>query len=230
MSPFGFDRKDEQQLPPSNLTTDITTITEKDDLEEIRKISHMLNPNEEVFVVARQSRLKPGGSKFTPNVVFATDRRIIIKDPSMLGLREDIVDIPYDMISSVRLDKGVFSSNIIFKALGLINSSRRGKLDKLMMIDNGDEIRREHVGEGEDGIITAIPKDKAEELLEVIRNGMDRDRKVYRHQQQQQPSQPERSSISIVDELTKLANLKEKGIISEDEFQQMKQDLIKKRT
>jgi len=28
----------------------------------------------------------------------------------------------------------------------------------------------------------------------------------------------------------KLANLKEKGIISEDEFQQMKQDLIKKKT
>jgi hypothetical protein len=27
----------------------------------------------------------------------------------------------------------------------------------------------------------------------------------------------------------KLANLKEKGIISEDEFQQMKQDLIKKK-
>jgi hypothetical protein len=77
-----------------------------------------------VFVVARQSRLKPGGSTFTPNVVFATDRRIIIKDPSMLGLRENVVDIPYDMISSVRIDKGVFSSNIIFKAPGLISSGR----------------------------------------------------------------------------------------------------------
>ncbi|MFL6319542.1 MAG: PH domain-containing protein [Nitrososphaeraceae archaeon] len=219
---MGFDKKDEQQLP-SNLITD-TSITDKDDLEEIKKIAHMLNPNEEVFVVARQSRLKPGGSKLTPNVVFATDRRIIIKDPSMLGLREDIVDIPYDMISSVRIDKGMFSSNIMFKAPGLVNSSRRGKLDKLMMVD-GDEIRREQVGEEEDGIITAIPKDKAEELLEVIRNGMDRDREVYSQQQQQ--SQPQ--SLSIADEITKLANLKERRIISEDEFQQMKQDLIKKR-
>jgi hypothetical protein len=220
MPPLGFDKKDEQQLP-SNLITD-TSITDKDDLEEIKKIAHMLNPNEEVFVVARQSRLKPGGSKLTPNVVFATDRRIIIKDPSMLGLREDIVDIPYDMISSVRIDKGMFSSNIMFKAPGLVNSSRRGKLDKLMMVD-GDEIRREQVGEEEDGIITAIPKDKAEELLEVIRNGMDRDREVYSQQQ----SQPQ--SLSIADEITKLANLKERRIISEDEFQQMKQDLIKKR-
>jgi hypothetical protein len=127
------------------------------------------------------------------------------------------------MISSVRIDKGMFSSNIMFKAPGLVNSSRRGKLDKLMMVD-GDEIRREQVGEEEDGIITAIPKDKAEELLEVIRNGMDRDREVYSQQQQQ--SQPQ--SLSIADEITKLANLKERRIISEDEFQQMKQDLIKK--
>jgi hypothetical protein len=34
----------------------------------------MLNPNEQVFVVAKQSRLKPGGSAFTPNIVFGTDR------------------------------------------------------------------------------------------------------------------------------------------------------------
>lgn len=124
MPPVGFDRKDDQVS--SNLTTD-ATITDKDDLEEIEKIRNMLNPNEEVFAVARQSRLRPGGSKLTPNVIFATDRRIIIRDPSMLGLREDIVDIPYDMISSIRIDKGVFSSNIIFKAPGLINSSHRGK-------------------------------------------------------------------------------------------------------
>jgi hypothetical protein len=173
-----------------------------------------------------QSRLKPGGSKLTPNVVFATDRMIIIRDPSMLELREDIVDIPYDMIGSVRIDKGVFSSNIIFKAPGLVNSSRRGKLDKLMMVDR-DEVRREHVGEEEDGIITAIPKDKAEELLEVIRNGMDRYREIYRQRQEQ--SSQQQSSISIADELTKLASLKDWGIISEDEFQQMKQDLIKKK-
>jgi hypothetical protein len=35
----------------------------------------------------------------------------------MLGLRENVVEIPYDIISSVRIDKGVFSSNIIFKAV-----------------------------------------------------------------------------------------------------------------
>jgi hypothetical protein len=83
------------------------------------------------------------------------------------GLRENIVDIPYDMISSVRIDKGVFSSNIIFKAPGLINPCRRGRLDKIME-GYGDRGRLAE----EEEIITAIPKNKAEDLLEVIRNGI----------------------------------------------------------
>ena len=217
--PFSFGKKLTGDKPPQSFITDIT---DGEDLEEIKKICDMLNPNEEVLVVAKQSRFKPGGSKFTPNIVFATDRRIIIKDPSMLGLRENIVDIPYDMISSVRIDKGVLSSNIIFKAPGLISSGRRGKLDKIMEgFGDTDGLSNE------DGIITAIPKNKAEDLLEVIRNGMDRDREVsYRHQEQ---PQQQSSTISIADELTKLAGLKERGIISEDEFAQMKQDLIKKK-
>jgi Bacterial PH domain len=220
MPPLGFGRKEQ----PQSFTTNIT---DKEDLEEIKEIAEMLNLNEQVFVVARQSRLKPGGSAFTPNIVFGTDRRIIIKDPSMLGLRENVVDIPYDMISSVRIDKGVFSSNIIFKAPGLINSGRRGKLDK-MMEGYGDSSGLAE----EDGIIMAIPKNKAEDLLEVIRNGMDRDREVYRQQQDRprsQLQQQQQSSISIADELMKLANLKEKGMISDNEFQHMKQDLIKKK-
>ena len=34
--------------------------------------------------------------------------------------------------------------------------------------------------------------------------------------------------MSIADELTKLAKLKEQGVISESEFQQMKQEFLKK--
>jgi hypothetical protein len=113
MAPFGFGRK--QGGGPQQPF--ITDITDGEDLEEIKRICHMLNPNEEVFVVARQSRLKPGGSAFTPNIVFGTDRRIIIKDPSMLGLRENVGDIPYDMISSVRIDKGVFHLMLYSKLL-----------------------------------------------------------------------------------------------------------------
>jgi len=223
--PFGFGKKGEEERQRI-----ITNITDKEDLDEIKKIAEMLNPNEEIFVVARQSRLKPGGSYFTPNIVFATDRRIIIKDPSMLGLHEEVVDIPYDMITSIRLDKGVFSSNVIFRAPGLKSSGRLGMIEKL----TGNEY-------GEDTVITAIPKDKAQDLVEVIRNGMDRQREVYQKPQQQFQQQPppqrthvdttssNNPTISIADELAKLAKLKEQGVISEDEFQQMKQDLIRRK-
>ena len=87
------------------------------------------------------------------------------------------------------------------------------------MIVDKDGIRREQVGEEEDGIMTAIPKDKAEELLEVIRNGMDKDREVPYSHHQEQPLQAQQSSVSISDELTKLANLKQQGMLSEVEFQ-----------
>jgi hypothetical protein len=224
--PFGYRKKGEEEEELRRLRPIATNVTDKEDLEEINKISNMLNPNEEVFVVARQSRLKPGGSKFTPNIVYATDRRIIIRDPRMLGLREEVVDIPYDLISSVRLDKGVFSSSVIFTAPGLRSSGRLGLIEKM----DGTEF-----SPNEDAVITAIPKDKAEDLVEVIRNGMDRQREVYQ-QQQPQPihvstnnnNNDNSPTISIADELTKLAKLKEQGVIAESEFQQMKQDLLKK--
>jgi uncharacterized protein (DUF1697 family) len=50
--PFGFHNKGEEKRQRI-----ITNITDKEDLDEIKKIAEMLNPNEEVFVVARQSRL-----------------------------------------------------------------------------------------------------------------------------------------------------------------------------
>ena len=50
--PFGFGKKGEEERQRI-----ITNITDKEDLDEIKKIAEMLNPNEEIFVVARQSRL-----------------------------------------------------------------------------------------------------------------------------------------------------------------------------
>ncbi len=43
----------------------------------------------------------------------------------MLGL-ENIVDIPYDIITSVKLEKNILSSTIRFKTAGLVSSTRLG--------------------------------------------------------------------------------------------------------
>jgi Bacterial PH domain/Short C-terminal domain len=200
------------------------SITDKGDLEEINKISEMLNPDEIVLLVARQSKIKPGGSYFTPNTIYATDRRIIIRDPYMLGIKANVVDIPYDIITSLKLEKGLLSSTIRFKAPGLMSSTKLGMMDSLI--------------EGEDdqtGIIEAIPKDKAEDLLEIIRSGMNDSRKSAPSKKNissklfepKVHTPPSNQSISIADELEKLAKLKQEGILTEEEFNQMKHDLIR---
>lgn len=194
------------------------------DLEEVNKIREMLNPDEKVLLVARQSKIKPGGSYFTPNTIYATDRRIIIRDPYMLGIKANVVDIPYDIITSLKLEKGLLSSTIRFKAAGLMSSTKLGMMDSVI--------------EGEDdqsGIIEAIPKDKAEDLIEIIRSGMQDSRRIAPSKKQKSPEPDDHKeaittsnqSGSIADELQKLANLKKEAVLTEEEFNQMKKDLIR---
>jgi len=202
----------------ANLFT--TSIKNREELAEITKIAGMLNSDETILLVAKQSRIKPGGSYMTPNIIYATDRRIIIRDPYLLGLKEKIVDIPYDIITSVKLEKNILSSTIRFKAPGLVSSTRLGMMKEI--IDGQDD--------EEGGKIESISKKKAEDLIEIIRSGMQRSKKVHT------PTTPlikedlsNRSLISsIADELAKLGKLRDQGVISEEEFVQMKNNLIKK--
>ena len=218
--PFGFGgSKEKNEKLPSN-----THLRDSDDLEEISKITEMLNPDEKVLLVARQSRIKPGGSLHTPNVIYATDRRLIIRDPYMLGIKENVVDIPYDIVTSVKLEKGLLSSTIRFKAPGLLSSTKLGMMDS--MIDGEDD---------QGGIIEAIPKDKAQDLVEIIRSGMQSSSNKKSAPSKNQMSNESvgstvssNQSISIADEIRKLGNLKKEGLITEDEFKQMKQDLLRK--
>jgi PH (Pleckstrin Homology) domain-containing protein/putative oligomerization/nucleic acid binding protein len=219
--PLGFG-KEEKGFPPSN-----THINDSSDLDEISKVTEMLNPDEKVLLVAKQSRIKPGGSLHTPNIIYATDRRIIIRDPYMLGIKENVVDIPYDIVTSVKLEKGLLSSTIRFKSPGLVSSTKLGMMDSL--IDGEDD---------QGGIVEAIPKDKAQDLLEIIRSGMQtssnrksapsRNQKPNDLLESKEYTEPPNQSISISDEIRKLAKLKEEGLITEEEFKQMKQDLIRK--
>jgi hypothetical protein len=220
--PFGSGDSKEDEEKDKERTK--KSLLDGGDLEEVNKINEILNPDEKVLLVARQSKIKPGGSYFTPNTIYATDRRIIIRDPYMLGIKANVVDIPYDIITSLKLEKGLLSSTIRFKAPGLMSSTKLGMMDSII--------------EGEDdqtGIIEAIPKDKAEDLLEIIRSGMNDSRRIPPSKRQKsidlnEPKEDMTRSnhlVSIADELRKLAKLKEEGIVTEEEFNQMKQQLIK---
>ena len=200
--PFGFGKKEEIPFK--------TNLTDKDDLDEIKKIAERLDEDETVLAVAKQSRVKPGGSITTPSIIFATDKRLIIRDPSALGLRQSIEDITYSNLTSARLQKGVFSSSIMLKAPGLSTMSEK-KLNLLAFSRGSNE-----------GEIDAIPKEKAEVIVEIIKKGIEKAQAA-----KSAPTIVNQQS-SIAEELAKLAKLKEQGVLSDAEFQQMKMELIKK--
>jgi Bacterial PH domain/Short C-terminal domain len=195
--PSGIDRKEKAGTPPSF----ITDITDENELEEIKRIANRLGKDEKVIFVARQSRFKPGGSKGSPATFFVTSQRLIVRDPSMMGMREDFSFVHYDKISSLNVRKGFFSSTL-----------------KIM-------------AEGFAGDIDAIDKEKAERIMSYIEERMNQTTTSAVHSRTDiatattTTSNPQSSSAA--DELTKIARLKEQGILSEPEFNQMKQEILR---
>ena len=63
----------------------------KEDQQAISKIASRLDKDEIVEIVARQSKYKLGGSAVTPDTIFVTNKRIIIRNPTMLGAREKVL-------------------------------------------------------------------------------------------------------------------------------------------
>lgn len=185
------------------------------DLEEVEKIKDTLMPDEKVLLVVRQSRIAPRGlvrpgTITTPNTIFATNRRIVIRNPTMLGLRAGIEDFPYNAITSVKLHKGVFSSEIRLRIPGLTETSR---LRTVLRWGRRDE-----------GEIQALPKDKAEQLVTIMKEG------VVGRLPGQTPlvSTAPVATVSPLDEIKKLAELKDAGLITEEEFEEKKKKLLEK--
>ena len=177
------------------------------------------------FLLQDNLRFKPGGSQLTPNTIYATDRRLILRDPSMLGLKEEVIDIPYNLIANAHLEKGVFSSSVIFTAPGLFNANIGNRIPGIKRLGVGEH--------GENGEIDAIPKIKGDNLIEIIRNGIMQIRANpltgYNTTgiEMQIPQELKGGKSSVVEELEKLADLKQKGIISEEEFIKMKAKILK---
>ena len=78
----------------------------KEDNEEISKVAHYLDPDEEVIIVAKGSV-----------TMFLTNKRLLMRKLSIVK-RETIQDISYDKIISVQLKKGFRSSKILLFASG----------------------------------------------------------------------------------------------------------------
>ena len=94
---------------------------------ETEKISEYLDEDEEILYAARQRRLVPGGSPVTPNTIFATSKKLIIRSPLMLGLREHVEYFHYNDIVTINYEHGCFSSSLVLTAPGMGTTARPAK-------------------------------------------------------------------------------------------------------
>ena len=135
-------------------------------------------------------------------ILVATDRRVVFVDKGMLGSLK-IEDFPYDKISSIESKTGMVAGEItIFVS-------------------------------GNKELIKSVPKDQARALADFLRN------KVFLASNKSQASVPAEvypvpatsnpsvmPAASIADELEKFANLRDRGIITEEEFNTQKARLL----
>jgi len=123
-------------------------------------------------------------------ILVATNKRLIFVDKGLIyGLR--VEDFPYDKITSIQYETGVFYGEIKIFASG-------NKAD-----------------------ITQISKKQARDFAEYVRariSGVKEHASVYA------PAQT--SSGDVITQLERLAELKEQGILSEEEFLTLKKKIL----
>lgn len=159
------------------------------------EVAEMLVPEEEIILVAAQSKVAPGGALTTPNKVYITNNRVLFKDPKWFGLKANIIDIGYEDISTVMLKRGVFTTEIYLKP--------RFSPQKIQL--------------------PAVDKKVALQVSMLIQKGM-RGELVSRQAQRKAQSSGQRQTVLV--RLEKLADMCEKGLLTEQEFQIMKEELM----
>ena len=125
-------------------------------------------------------------------VLVAADRRVVFVDKGMLGSLK-IEDLPYDKISSIESKTGMLMGEITIYASG-----------------NKEQIR-------------SVPKDQVRQFSDFLRNRVSL---VNNKSQESQPPTLVAASpapvVSVADELKKFAELRDLGVVSEEEFNAQK--------
>lgn len=165
-------------------------------------IQHLLLQREQILLRVTQSRVGPGSSMTTPASLYITNIRVIYRIPKWAGLKADIIDINYQDIADVSLKRGILHTDIVLKT-------------------------RFHT---EDIVIPGIDKHTAEQADVFIRQGIrgeglgqqssNTQNYTYRTQGVEEQKQ------DPLDKLAKLADLKQKGAITDEEFQRLKTQLL----
>ncbi len=166
-------------------------------------IRDQLMEGEQILFIARQSRIAPGGSLTTPNSVYITNRRVLFRNPSLFGLKKKFLDVDYRDISNIRLNQGLFSTEIFLKSRFLSDQIKLPAVDKNDAKQIGAYIQKGMRNELPGQIIT---ERKTEAVVEPIKTGAN----------------------DPMEQLIKLGELRKAGILTEEEFQKKKEEILNK--
>ena len=178
------------------------------DDRETGKILRLLDPDESIVMSVRQSRIKPGGAAMiNPHTIFVTEKRVIIRSPTRLGLGENVEVYDYSVIKSIHVEKGLLSSSVVFFVEGMSEISKQDRKWKVR-------------GRTAAGTIDAIPKAEAEELYRYVWA------KIREVQEQGADIAPTAPAPAQRENTLKLIQRRyANGEISRQEFLTMKEDL-----
>ena len=95
------------------------------DRRAVKDIRNELLPDERVEMTTKQRRFSPGGAILTPSTLIATNRRLIVLYRTEFGFKKVYEIIPYNKLTTVRLESGLFSSTIHLHVLGVADHTQR---------------------------------------------------------------------------------------------------------
>jgi hypothetical protein len=119
---------------------------EKEDVPS--DVRGLLDPDETVTLYMKQKKYHPA---INLESVVLTNKRVILRKPSMLGVKKSYTDYSYADILNVTLDKGLQRSTL-----------------KLNLRQHGDDLSVED-----------IPNNLAQEAFKIIRSGIDSERSKF---------------------------------------------------
>ena len=129
--------------------------------------------------------------------IFVTDRRVIKVRPKTFGMRSEISDYLYQDMANIKLNKGMLRSSIAIQMRFM----------------------------SEDVSIENIPKDATNNIFKTIQNGIAG--RMNSGQTQSHEGNASTAHIDVAEQIKKLAELKNEGILTEEEFQTKKEHLLK---
>jgi hypothetical protein len=139
-----------------------------------------------------------GGKTMGLESIFVTDKRVIKMTPKTLGLRSDVTDFNYKDMANVKLDKGILRSSIGITMRFL----------------------------SEPVYIKNISKEGANRIIKMIQDGIAG--RLGNEITDSSDATVSSSQMDITEQIRKLGELKDIGILTDEEFQTKKTELLSK--